>query len=219
MQASATPRTVPAITISTDNSTVTQTPLRIAGGEIILEDVALHVEQGELLMVRGTNGAGKTTLLKILAGLLPAETLAMQWQGKALTPRSQEYLSALGYLGHLLAIKEDLTCAENLTFWAGLTGVAIDPRKTLAAVGLAGYTRSMARELSAGQHKRLALARLTLTHRPLWLLDEPYSNLDANGIALVDRILGAHLAAGGAAIATSHGTFIPQLDNWREISL
>lgn len=188
-------------------------------GEIILDHVGLHVNQGELLMVRGANGCGKTTLLRILTGLLQAESVAMEWEGAATHPRHQAYLSQLGYLGHLLAIKEDLTCAENLMFWAGLAGVTIAPREVLANVGLAGYTRSLARELSAGQHKRLALARLTLVPRRLWLLDEPYSNLDANGIALVDQILGRHLSQGGAAIATSHGTFIPQLDRWREISL
>jgi len=167
----------------------------------------LHVNRGEALLVEGGNGAGKTTLLRVLAGLLPAAEGEIRIDGERAD--SHAVATHVLLLGHLLGHKGELTALENLRFAMGLFGHrdAADPEAALAEVGLAGYEDHPARMLSAGQRKRLALARLGLLPAPLWLLDEPFANLDLQGIALVNRILERHLAQGGAALVTSHGAY------------
>ena len=163
------------------------------------------VHAGEVLLVTGDNGAGKTTLLRVLAGLLPASRGTLSWIGEPGPPPSEQ----LAYLGHLPAHKSDLTALENLRFAAGLHGLrpGIAPASALASVGLGGYDDTLAGHLSAGQRKRLALARLLLSPALLWLLDEPYANLDRDGITLVDRMLRKHLDLGGGALVTTHGAY------------
>ena len=165
------------------------------------------VDAGEALLVQGDNGAGKTTLLRVLAGLLPAESGDIDIDGH----RAQTSLRsrALAYLGHLPALKADLTALENLDFLCGLHGRRRGqvPGSAMGIVGLAGYEDTLARQLSAGQKKRLSLARLWLSPAPLWLLDEPYANLDLEGINLVNRMVQAHLRSGGAALLTTHGAY------------
>ena len=175
--------------------------------EPIFGPVDLHVESGEALLVEGDNGSGKTTLLRVLAGLLEAQSGSIRYPGSAHSGLGARGQVAL--LGHALAHKAELGCAENLQFAARLfgrrEGASVDG--CLEEVGLAGYEDQPARQLSAGQRKRLALARLRLTAAPLWLLDEPFANLDLTGIALVNRLVEAHLAAGGGALITSHGAY------------
>ncbi len=115
----------------------------------------------------------------------------------------------MAYLGHLPGLKADLSTLENLHFLCGLHGRRAKqmPGSALAIVGLAGYEDALVRQLSAGQRKRLALARLWLSPAPLWLLDEPYANLDLDGITLVNRMISAHLRSGGAALVTTHGAY------------
>jgi heme exporter protein A len=161
-------------------------------------DFAVH--PGEALLVQGGNGAGKTTLLRVLAGLLHPEAGRVELAAGQPAP---------AYLGHLPAFKADLSALENLDFLCGLhgrrEGQALDG--ALAIVGLAGYEDAPARRLSAGQKKRLSLARLWLSPAALWLLDEPYANLDLEGIELVNRMVRAQLDAGGAALVTTHGAY------------
>ena len=147
------------------------------------------VDAGEALLVQGGNGSGKTTLLRVLAGLLRAHAIA--------------------YLGHLPALKGDLSVLENLEFLCGLHGRRKRqlPGDALAIVGMAGYEDAPARQLSAGQKKRVTLARMWLAPAPLWLLDEPYANLDLDGINLVNRMISAHLRDGGATLVTTHGAY------------
>lgn len=162
---------------------------------------------GEALMVLGGNGAGKTTLLRVLAGLLPAGAGSVSLQGR---PVDRHHLArGSAYVGHLNGHKADLGAADNLAFTLALQGGGRsgDASAALATVGLAGHEDTPARRLSAGQNKRLALARLTLQAAPVWLLDEPYANLDLDGIALVNRLLQGHLAGGGAALLTTHGAY------------
>ena len=165
------------------------------------------VDAGEALLVQGDNGAGKTTLLRVLAGLLRADTGDVEIDGRHATPglRAQ----AISYMGHLPALKADLTALENLDFLCGLHGRRRGqlPGNAMAIVGLAGYEDTLVRQLSAGQKKRLSLARLWLAPSPLWLLDEPYANLDLDGINLVNRMVQAHLRDGGAALLTTHGAY------------
>jgi heme exporter protein A len=166
-------------------------------------DFRLHA--GEVALVEGDNGSGKTTLLRILAGLLHIDEGELHWRNQPW--RREEQLGDTLFLGHHLGLKSDLSARENLTVAAGLYGVR-DGRKVadvLLDVGLAGYEDEPVRRLSAGQKKRAALARLLLLPATLWLLDEPYANLDRTGIELVNRLLADHAARGGAALVTSHG--------------
>jgi len=165
------------------------------------------VDAGEALLVQGDNGAGKTTLLRVLAGLLAADGGEVDIDGHPARPALRA--RAIAYLGHLPALKADLTALENLHFLCGLHGRRRGqlPGDALGIVGLAGYEDALARQLSAGQKKRLSLARLWLAPAPLWLLDEPYANLDLEGINLVNRMVQAHLREGGAALLTTHGAY------------
>jgi heme exporter protein A len=166
-----------------------------------------HVDGGEALLVHGSNGSGKTTLLRVLAGLLDGGEGEVRIDGASETREAIARTTAL--LGHLLGHKGDLSAEENLRFAIGLYGCrpGISIELALASVGLAGYEDTPARLLSAGQRKRLALARLLLVPARLWLMDEPYANLDLQGIALVNRMIERHLARGGAALITSHGAY------------
>ena len=165
------------------------------------------VHSGEALLVLGANGAGKTTLLRVVAGLLRADAGSIEIDGRAATAVQRAH--AIAYLGHLSAFKADLSAMQNLEFQCGLHGRR--PRQlpdgAMGIVGLAGYEDALVRQLSAGQKKRLSLARLWLSPAPLWLLDEPYANLDLEGIDLVNRIVSAHLRDGGAALVTTHGAY------------
>lgn len=165
------------------------------------------VDAGEALLVQGDNGAGKTTLLRVLAGLLHADAGEVDIDGRRAKPSLRA--RAFAYLGHLSALKGDLSALENLNFLCGLHGRRRGqlPGNALGIVGLSGYEDTPARQLSAGQKKRLSLARLWLAPAPLWLLDEPYANLDLDGINLVNRMVQAHLRAGGAALLTTHGAY------------
>ena len=166
-------------------------------------DFRLHA--GELALVEGDNGSGKTTLLRILAGLLHVGAGELHWRGEPL--QRDTCAGAILFLGHQLGLKADLSPRENLQIAAGLFGCrdGVSVATVLDQIGLRGYGDEPVRRLSAGQKKRAALARLLLLPATLWLLDEPYANLDRIGIALVNQILETHTAAGGAALVTSHG--------------
>ncbi|TNJ34434.1 heme ABC exporter ATP-binding protein CcmA [Arenimonas terrae] len=162
---------------------------------------------GEALLVLGGNGAGKTTLLRVLAGLLGASAGEVFLSGR---PVDRGHLArGSAYLGHLPGHKAELGALENLAFHRALRGDATgaDLERALTDVGLSGHEDSPARRLSAGQNKRLALARLRLQSAPLWLLDEPYANLDLDGIALVNHLIQEHVRAGGAVLLTTHGAY------------
>jgi heme exporter protein A len=168
----------------------------------------LHVDAGEAVLVRGANGAGKTTLLRVLAGLLEATGGSAELLGQAVDTDHRARHCA--YLGHRHGHAGDLGCLAQLRHSAALHGRDADEatlESALARVGLAGYEDTAPGRMSAGQNKRLALARLALHPGRLWLMDEPYANLDLDGIALVDRMVGAHTAAGGGAFITTHGAY------------
>lgn len=165
------------------------------------------VDANEALLVQGGNGAGKTTLLRVLAGLLRAEAGHVEIDGLSARPDSRA--RHMAYLGHLPGLKADLSALQNLEFLCGLHGrrKAQSPVAAMGIVGLAGFEDAPLRTLSAGQKKRLGLARLWLSPAPLWLLDEPYANLDLDGINLVNRMVQAHLRSGGGALITTHGAY------------
>jgi heme exporter protein A len=167
----------------------------------------ISVDAGEALLVQGGNGAGKTTLLRVLAGLLRADSGRVEIEGQP--ARAETRARHIAYLGHLPGLKADLSALQNLEFLCGLHGrrTTQSTEAAMGIVGLAGFEDAALRTLSAGQKKRLGLARLWLSPAPLWLLDEPYANLDLDGINLVNRMVQAHLASGGAALITTHGAY------------
>ncbi|MEE4175730.1 MAG: heme ABC exporter ATP-binding protein CcmA [Xanthomonadales bacterium] len=176
----------------------------------VFAPVDLAVAAGELWLVTGANGAGKTTLIRLLAGLLRPSAGHVDVRAER-----------MAYLGHQLGLKDDLTVEENLRFHAALGGGAARGGKDLNAaiqtVGLDLARFQAVRTLSAGQRKRCALARLLLCPAPLWLLDEPYANLDAQGVALVDTLLAKQVQSGGACIMSTHGALRPPDLPYREL--
>lgn len=171
-------------------------------GRPVLAGVSLALADGETLMLRGPNGAGKSTLLRALAGLLPLTSGRVGLDGHDLARDPDAVTERLAYAGHLDAIKLQLTVAENLAFWAALFGGAVAP--ALAALDLTPLAERPAHLLSAGQRRRLGLARLLLAPRRLWLLDEPTVALDAAAVARLAEALRTHAGAGGMAIIATH---------------
>ncbi|MGN6788623.1 MAG: heme ABC exporter ATP-binding protein CcmA [Rhodanobacteraceae bacterium] len=160
---------------------------------------------GETVLVEGDNGSGKTTLLRVLAGMLPAGEGEIRFQGQTASRDNRN--GRVLWLGHRPGMNEALSARENLVFMAGLYGTRADvtPASAMERVGIAGWIDEPLRTLSAGQKKRVGLARLLLLPGDVWLLDEPYANLDRHGIELVNALIAEHCARGGAALVTSHG--------------
>ncbi|SOZ19855.1 heme export protein (ABC superfamily, atp_bind), cytochrome c-type biogenesis [Cupriavidus taiwanensis] len=180
-------------------------------GRTVLQGIDLGLAPGELLQVLGANGSGKTTLLRVLCGLASADAGTLQWHGRPLRAADPEFQQALAYLGHANGIDIDLTPAENLRFAARLAGHHADAgqradsvARALAAQALERVAQVPVRTLSQGQRRRVALARLALAPRALWLLDEPVTALDADSCARFQRQLDAHLSAGGMAVIATH---------------
>jgi heme exporter protein A len=180
------------------------TPLRLSattlagvrGGRVIFSGVSFDVAPGELLAITGRNGAGKSTLLRLVAGL------ARPTEGEIRIEPAPEG-AAIHYLGHLDALKGGLSVRQNLDHWRRVWGGA-ESEAALAAVGLTGLADLPAGVLSAGERRRAAIARLLIRPRPIWLLDEPAAGLDAAAEADLGRIIAAHLAGGGMAVAAMH---------------
>ena len=174
------------------------------GGRDVFTGLNFSVASGEALMVSGRNGAGKSSLLRMLAGLVRVAHGSLDLEGgdPDLTIGEQAH-----YLGHQDALKPSLSVAENLEFWAGFLGPATSSRSgPLAAVGLDALSDLPAGYLSAGQRRRLSLARLLAVKRPIWLLDEPASTLDAAGQRRLRDFMRAQLAAGGIIVAATHAS-------------
>ena len=179
----------------------------VRGERRLFAGLGFRLEAGELLYLQGRNGAGKTSLLRMLIGLLPPEQGEIRWQGEALRKSGDAYRASLCYLGHLNAIKEELTPLENLLGSARLAGETLsedDAIDALEQVGLAGREDLACKYLSQGQKRRVALARLVKEKRPLWVLDEPFVALDVAAVDWLAGIISGHLQRGGLAVMTTH---------------
>ena len=179
----------------------------------LFRDVSFRVEAGQWIALRGPNGSGKTTLLRCVAGLTRADAGEVHWRGESVTQDLTRYHSDLLYAGHLPGIKDDLSAEENLRGALALRGVTPAPeaiRGALAEVGLEKRKQLPARRLSAGQRRRIGLARLSLDPAAIWALDEPLTALDDAGQALFSRLLTRHLERGGLAILCMHHDLAPQ---------
>jgi len=177
------------------------------GERRLFEGLAFALEAGEWLHVKGQNGSGKTTLLRTLVGLSPPDAGRTTWRGVDIRDDPQGYRSAVVYLGHPAALKDDLTPLENLQVALALDGVATTPEArgdALERVGLDDQQDLPVRHLSAGQKRRVLLARLLLRPADLWVLDEPFGSLDAPAVDLLGALLQGHLASGRVAVITSH---------------
>ena len=191
------------------------------GDRHILRDVSFGVRAGEFLKLTGPNGVGKTTLIRIVCGLLPPENGTVLWRGKRVSSSNDEYHIEMAYLGHLNSIKADLTARENLRFLAGLRQSLSDADidAALDRVGILSRGDLVARSLSAGQKRRLALARLLLSGALLWILDEPVTNLDTAGIELVEELITEHVNKGGLALAAAHQRLLDHAPFLRRLEL
>lgn len=177
----------------------------VRGERRLFRAISFALNAGELLHVEGTNGSGKTSLLRVIAGLVDAETGSVSWQGQPIRDIAQTYRGELVWLGHKVGCKLDLTLLENLRFEHALRRSSAQPLgEVLERLRLSLLTPLPMRALSAGQQRRVALARLLLSGARLWLLDEPFTNLDRDGRTLVRELIAEHLRGGGLCVAASH---------------
>ncbi|MCT9809943.1 cytochrome c biogenesis heme-transporting ATPase CcmA [Acidovorax sp. Be4] len=186
----------------------------VRNGRVLFRQLAFELASGQALVLKGRNGAGKSTLLRSLAGLLPWRAGALSWGGQSVRTSDAAYQQQLAYLGHQAGMSDALTGLENLQFALAMGGIAWNPAQAapvLRALALNEVASRPLGRLSQGQRRRLGLARVVLSERPVWLLDEPDSSLDDAGGACLGQVLTAHLAAGGmAVVATHHGLALPQ---------
>jgi heme exporter protein A len=180
----------------------------VRGERTLFRDVGFMLDAGSLLRVTGPNGSGKTSLLRIVCGLSPPAAGEVRWRGENIRSLREEYWKELVYVGHLNALKDDLTALENLGIAAALGGRKLVDGAALEALerfGVAACAGLPARVLSQGQRRRVALARLMVSRdAPLWVLDEPFTALDAAAVRLMEDLIGGHLARGGSVIYTTH---------------
>jgi heme exporter protein A len=188
-----------AISLTAENLTC------LRGGRLVFRDVSLRVEAGQVLSLEGANGSGKTSLLRMIAGFLaPASgKITLKTNGVQIGD-SEERGKFVGWIGHADAAKPQLSPRETLRFFGDVYGARGDVDGALEEVGLVRARDLPTQYLSAGQKKRLALARLKLCGRPLWLLDEPLAALDADGKILAAKFIRDHCASGGIALAATH---------------
>ena len=179
----------------------------VRGERRLFAGLDFQVGAGEWVHVRGENGAGKTSLLRMLVGLMPAADGEIRWRGESARSLGEDFRRELLYLGHHGAVKEELTALENLQLASRLDGGELPDREALAALhrfGLKGREELPVRFLSAGQKRRVLLARLVTRKATLWVLDEPFTALDVKAVDMLSALIGEHLAGGGIAVLTSH---------------
>lgn len=179
------------------------------GGRQLFKDINCTLSEGSWLYVAGANGVGKTSLLRMVCGLAPIESGDILWKNHSIQHRNSSFQHDLRFLGHLNALQDSMTVAENLDFTCALSGTAPTPqqrREVLQRFGLKGRENQLARYLSQGQKRRVALSRLALSPATLWVLDEPFVAMDESGVGMLADLIANHLRQGGMAVLTSHQT-------------
>lgn len=178
----------------------------VRDGEPLFKPVSHVMSAGDVVQVAGPNGAGKTTLLRSLCGLFDSFEGEILFEGSSLSRSRHAFLSQLLYLGHQPGVKKSLTARENLEWFAGVNGFkqAFDVRDVLSKVGLAGYEDIPCHQMSAGQHRRVGLARLYFDRSPIWVLDEPFTAIDIQGVARLEALIESRASEGGLVVLTTH---------------
>ncbi len=193
-------------TATTTNGLSTVNLECIRGDRILFSGLNITIPPGKILQIEGRNGCGKTSLLRLLCGVMMPNEGNILWNGTDILEDRSEYYADAAYLGHHNGIKGELTALENLHFAQALSASKSDEDlfKILARLSLRGYEDIPCRHLSAGQNRRVALARLLATEAKVWILDEPFTALDRKGIQLVEEIFESHVSTGGIIILTTH---------------
>lgn len=175
---------------------------------ILFEDLNFELREGQVLQIKGSNGSGKTTLLRNICGLNEGYEGAISWYGDPIKECREEFYSSLVYIGHRVGVNKVLTPLENLRWSLSLQQVITDDEllDALEKVGLRGYEDSQCFTLSAGQQQRVSLSKLLLSKAKLWILDEPFTTLDAAGVKQLEALLRTHAGNGGAVMVTTHHT-------------
>lgn len=186
---------------------------------MLFNDLSFDVGRGEIVQIKGPNGAGKTTLLRALVGLYQSYHGQIFWRGQDIRDAGADYHRDLLFLGHKPSVKTSLTVLENLRILVGLKQPVSNDQlyNALDSVGLAGYEGVLAQNLSAGQHRRVSLARLFLSDASLWVLDEAFTAIDLDGVAELERFLALQAGNGRSIILTTHHR--PEISKLREIVL
>lgn len=174
------------------------------GMTCLFEDLSFIVSPGSALLIEGPNGAGKTTLLRVIAGLTLPESGEVTWRGQSCRGQVEAGHLRMAFSGHAVALKSELSAADNLAFFAALSGQQARLAQVLGALGLANCAGLEVRLLSAGQKRRAALARVLLSDAELWLLDEPQTNLDAAGRTVLEEAIQEHVHRGGTVVVAAH---------------
>lgn len=188
---------------------------------LLFERLDLQIVKGEMLQIAGPNGSGKTSLLRLLSGLMQPTAGEVLLQGKTLESQRGELARNLLWIGHAAGIKGLLSAEENLTWLCALHQPASRDAiwQAIDAVGLRGFEDVPCHTLSAGQQRRVGLARLYLSPPPLWILDEPFTALDKGGVAQLERHLAFHCEQGGMVVLTTHHSLVEKPAGFREIDL
>ena len=192
------------------------------GDHRLFSGLSFALYPGQIMQVQGANGSGKTSLLRTLCGFIQPDEGVIFWDGCDVRELDETYFAQMMYLGHLNAIKDELSALENLRISAGLSGIELTEKDAIAALrrmGLKGRERLPTKVLSQGQRRRVALARLLVNDAKLWVLDEPLAALDVGAVALIQELTAEHLARQGMVIFTTHQPLVVAGMEMRSLSL